>query len=130
MGLEEMMRFFAALVALFAAVAMAADPCSYDDEVARFGTACKDGQRDNVCTSKCRDSICLWNAKMLVNTADSSPCKQRMPKDYESRFPTPASLNTTEDKKNGAREAQLYYAQNCQVELKCDAGLFSNLKLN
>merc|ERR1711871_240685 len=130
MGRLSMMRFVATLVALFAAAVLSADPCSYDDEVARFSAACKDGKRDNVCTDKCRDSICMWNAKMLMNTQGSSACKQSMPKDFESRFPTPASLSTPEDKKNGAREAQVYYAQNCQVELKCDASLFSNIKLN
>lgn len=69
----------------------------------------------------------MWNAKMLMNTQASSSCKHVMPKDYESKFPTLTASSTPEDKKNGARESQLYYSQNCQSELKCSADLFSGM---
>jgi hypothetical protein len=70
----------------------------------------------------------MWNAKMLMNTKASSPCKQKMPVDYESRFPQVTVASSPEEKKNGARESQLYYSQSCQSELKCSADLFAGMK--
>merc|ERR1711871_1363620 len=138
MGYTQSMsgRFIALVAALVASVGMAQpnvsnvssanvssapNPCSYDTEISRFQASCKDGQRDDVCTDKCRASICTWLIRAMKNTNPQSSCKQSMPKDFESRFPR--TFDSEEAKKNGAREAHLYYTQSCQVELKCDSSM-------